>query len=551
MLAIDLGPGHAAAASLEVDGIARVVPDADGHDLTAAWVWLADADDAVFGEEARKVALLEDADVLPMVPARLGEAGARLTRHGRTWTVQELVARLLRQIADHAAAARGEDVHEIALALPSWFDTARRAAAQEAVDIAGLTCRTWLDRPVAALLGHGLGELPDPARILVVHAGDLALEATVVERSARRLRVAATRSERGAGGIALTEAVGNGLLARWQAAHPNADPLPMTTPEARQALADTVRGLLRATLVRPEATVAVGPSRHRVTVDVDRDLLLGWTEQARLQLQRPVHAALHAAGISPRDVDVCVLLGAHARLPGLDEAVQAVIGAEVTLPDQPHTLAARGLAWFAMARHHPHDPALRRRRPPPRPVAAASMAPVTRPAEAAGRHVARLGLADGGHAAAPPYVPPEAAAPEIDVAVTASRSLGIVVLDARHQERVETLIPEGTALPARFRGHFTYAHDGMTSVRIDVTEGTGAQREDVRVVATVSLTGLPPRPRGTPIEVSYRLSREQVLTVRVADVETGAWKDARVEHRGALTADELAAARVRTRTRGP
>jgi molecular chaperone DnaK (HSP70) len=100
-------------------------------------------------------------------------------------------------------------------------------------------------------------------------------------------------------------------------------------------------------------------------------------------------------------------------------------------------------------------------------------------------------------------------------------------------------------LPARFRGRFVYAYDNMTSVRVEVTEGRGNTREQVRVIGTVALTGLPPRPRGTPIEVTYLYGEDQILAVEVTDLHSGKAVKADLVFRGALSADHREAARSR------
>ena len=87
----------------------------------------------------------------------------------------------------------------------------------------------------------------------------------------------------------------------------------------------------------------------------------------------------------------------------------------------------------------------------------------------------------------------------------------------------------------------------MTAVRVEVTEGAGKTREQVAVIGKVELTGLPPRPRGTPIEVIYNYGIDQILTVQVVDVETGAKKDLALRFQGGMTADQVSTARGRNR----
>ena len=74
----------------------------------------------------------------------------------------------------------------------------------------------------------------------------------------------------------------------------------------------------------------------------------------------------------------------------------------------------------------------------------------------------------------------------------------------------------------------------MTAVRVEVTEGVGTTRDEVKIVGEVILDDLPPRPRGTPIDVTYRYNVNQILEVDVMDVETRRLRRARMNLRGAL-----------------
>ena len=88
-----------------------------------------------------------------------------------------------------------------------------------------------------------------------------------------------------------------------------------------------------------------------------------------------------------------------------------------------------------------------------------------------------------------------------------------------------------------------YAYDDMTAVRVEVTEGVGASRDEVTVIGEVILDNLPPRPRGTPIEVVYRYTVNQILEVDVTDIETRVSRRARIALKGALSPEGFEAAR--------
>jgi molecular chaperone DnaK (HSP70) len=67
----------------------------------------------------------------------------------------------------------------------------------------------------------------------------------------------------------------------------------------------------------------------------------------------------------------------------------------------------------------------------------------------------------------------------------------------------------------------------------------------VQVIGEVILDNLPPRPRGTPIEVVYRYTVNNILEVDVTDVETRQTRRATIQLRGGLSDAHLDEARKR------
>jgi molecular chaperone DnaK (HSP70) len=71
----------------------------------------------------------------------------------------------------------------------------------------------------------------------------------------------------------------------------------------------------------------------------------------------------------------------------------------------------------------------------------------------------------------------------------------------------------------------------------------GTTRDEVKVIGEVILEDLPPRPKGTPIEVIYRYGVNQILEIDIVDVETRRVRRARMDLKGGLNPDRLAKAR--------
>jgi molecular chaperone DnaK len=274
------------------------------------------------------------------------------------------------------------------------------------------------------------------------------------------------------------------------------------------------------------------------------------------------------------DLDEVLLVGGSTRMPMVREMLATLTGKTPATTVNPDECVAMGAALAGVLRHRanhpalvPHRQALARRarevalqpqqdhpalaplRAAPRPgeLPRGSRGPLSGP-------TAPEGVTDG--ARLPQVEATEAPAdvgtagevfgyiglPPVKITDVTSHPLGIVVLDRSLNERVVVVIPEATAVPCEKKSRFAYAYDNMTAVRVEVTEGTGTRRDEVKVIGEVVLDDLPPRPKGTPIEVVYRYGLNQILEIDIVDVETRRVRRARMDLKGGLDAGRMSQA---------
>lgn len=534
VIGVDVALTQITIAVLDADGRVRVIPNAEGHDRTPASVHFYEADGAVVGEEAVKVCELEPETTVLDVPTLLGEDTV-VTLYGKDWSPQELVALVLRKVREDAEAIRGHDISLGAFAVPGFFDSAMRAALTEAAAIAGWQIAAVLPTATAAIVGATGAALQATGRVFVVDVRERSVECTLVQRSDDTLTVMDVESAFGIGTCSLRDALRMRIAARWWAeigVDPEADPV------TRQMLRALTQDALGALGHKGRVTSHLGTGSDRRIYAWERESFVEESWPLLVDLVRPALRLLKRGGPAARP-DHILMVGEGSRIPGLRRAIAVLLGADPLRDDGWLDAAGRGAAWLGTARLQPNHPGLHpnlvvQRGERARGPVTDKGSPVDDVASPAlSRQRATLGLADGGEVRA------------VRVREVTTLTLGMLVLQADRAERVVELIPAGTPLPARFRGRFVYAYDNMTSVRVEVTEGRGNTREQVRVIGTVALTGLPPRPRGTPIEVTYLYGEDQILAVEVTDLHSGRAVKADLVFRGSLSADHREAARSR------
>jgi molecular chaperone DnaK (HSP70) len=327
---------------------------------------------------------------------------------------------------------------------------------------------------------------------------------------------------------------------------------------------------------KDKAVIPVNHRGHRLAVKVDRELFEDLTKDLVQQCEDTSNLVLEKAGMAWSELDDVLLVGGSTRMPMIRNMLIRLSNKEPVAGVNPDECVALGAALAGVFRHRPDHPALKEKREERETRAktvkreiADNRAPAREPRGAV------IGLAYGGHVAEEavraareaseaaeaaasgdgfPETSPEVATeidrdglPAVAIEDVTTHPLGIIVLDKNRQERVVELIPERTRLPYEYKGRFAYAYENMTAVRVEVTEGAGGSRDEVTVIGKVELTGLPPRPRGTPIEVLYRYGVDQILKVQVVDVESGVSREVAIRFAGGMDQEQLRSARSRNR----
>ncbi len=81
---------------------------------------------------------------------------------------------------------------------------------------------------------------------------------------------------------------------------------------------------------------------------------------------------------------------------------------------------------------------------------------------------------------------------------------------------------------------FSTSHDNQTMVIIQVCQGESRRFADNAPLGTLTLEGIPPRPRGeAAIEVNFTIDSDGILNVRARDLKTQLATHARIQVLGA------------------
>lgn len=542
---IDLGTTYSCIAYIDKWGQATLIKNSFDEFTTPSVVYFETADNVLVGKDAKGFAKICPDLVVSLIKREMGRE-LDFTMHGRIHTPETVSALILRELARYASEQTGQTVQDVVITVPAYFGEAEKQATRNAGRIAGLNVLSLVPEPVAAALHYDALRSGRERTILVFDLGGGTFDTTVIRLTDDAMTVVCTDGDHQLGGADWDKRVADFLQDDFDRRHPGSGA--GDSEEFGQELLIVAEDMKKSLSSVQTRRCTTGFGGHTSQVALTRDELeeLGreLLERAMEITERTVRTA-RAAGIAR--FDEVLLVGGATRAPAVEAALRERFGFEPRRHD-PDQAVAKGAALFALIESvkiilpappgpevttaGPHHPAPARRRdrlrepdPELEPVASRQLERVSRETG-----MPRHRLLDLATRTVTNVVP---------------RAFGVKVLShARADTRDEDIQDDGRVisivhlletnrpLPATpDTQRFYTAHPDQTSIEIEIWEQAGSVMStspaDNAKIGDGVITGLPPLPEGSPIDVKFTMDERGLLRVEAVELRT--WKNLTIE----------------------
>ncbi len=443
--------------------------------------------EAFLHDGARTYALVDaaasaegDAERLVRFAVPDGAGGARAT------TPVEVAAYILKALADRARAQLGdEDIKDVVVTVPAYFDDAQRQATRDAGRLAGLNVLRLLAEPTAAAVAYGLDKEAEgrgTGTYAVFDLGGGTFDVSVLEFDRGLFRVKATAGDTALGGDDFDWPIAKRIL---EAAGLDAGEgkHAATQSQVHRALAMARRAkevLTEKDSVEVEGTLDIGGAPRAVQFTLTREDFERVILPVVNRCAGPCERALVDAGHTPADLDGVILVGGSTRVPLVRKFAREFFLREPLTDAHPDEVVAVGAALQA-------------------------------------------DLLTGG---------------ERDMLLldVTPLSLGVETMGGV----VDKLVPRNSPIPCTATHTFTTYADGQTAMDIHVLQGEREKVEHCKSLARFKLRGIPPLGAGLArVAVTFTLDADGLLTVTAREQSTGASQSVEVKPSYGLTDTEV------------
>ncbi len=511
---IDLGTTYSCIARVDDSGRAIVIKNALGEDLTPSVVYFESPDSVVVGQDAKSVAKLYPDLVVSLIKRQMG-TDYEETFHGETHTPETNSALILRELARSAAEQTGEVVEDVVITCPAYFGLAQKEATRRAGEIAGLNVLNIVPEPIAAALHYEATGTGEDRTILVFDLGGGTFDTTVIKLAGNDIRVVCTDGDHKLGGADWDEAVATFLLDQFLAENPGSDAggneefmqdLTIRAEEMKKALSSVQsrRHSMRfgAEACRAELTRAEFENLASTLLDRAMDIT-----------QRTIDTAGEFGITSFDDV---LLVGGSTRVPAVAARLRERFGFEPKVHD-PDQAVAKGAALFALI----------------------ESVKVLLPDVAGEGSQAVLSDTKVEEVAQQTGLTAEKVRQLATKTVTSvvPRAFGIKVLDRKSREelpdddtklsfKIVHILEANRPLPASpDTQQFYTVYPDQIAISVEIWEQAGAVASsdpaDNNKIGDGLITGLPPLPQESPIDVTFRMNETGLLRVEAVELKTG------------------------------
>ena len=489
-IGIDLGTTNSCSSIIEL-GEPNIIVNGEGGRTTPSVVAFTKEGERLVGQSAKRQLVLNPDRTIASIKREMGSKN-NITIDGKDYSPEAISALILGKLKKDAEEYIGEEVKDVVITVPAYFNDTQRKATQQAGEIAGFNVLRIINEPTAAALAYGKGQQKLNGTILVYDLGGGTFDVSVMDlevdkdsEDADFYEVLSTTGDTKLGGDDFDQKLIDYICDEFK------KDVGIDLRNDRQALQRVKEGAEKAKcelstkhetdISLPFITTVEGEGPKHLEMTITRAKFESLIVDLLEKTLEHVNKALDDAGLSKEDIDKILLVGGSTRIPKVQEMLIERLGSKVEKGLNPDEVVSLGASIQANI------------------------------------------LSNG-------------EANDLVLVDVTPLTLGIETMG----DVCDVLIERNSSIPTRINRTYSTASDNQPAVEVHVLQGERKMASANKSLGRFHLTGLPPAPRGIPqIEVTFDMDANGVLNVSAVDMATKKEQSITITGSGQLSDDEV------------
>lgn len=337
-LGIDLGTTNSLIAQF-IDGETKLIPNRLGHFLTPSVVSMTEDGTILVGLAARERLSTAPGHTAAAFKRFMG-TDKRFHLGNHQFRAEELSALILKSLKEDAEAYLQQEVRDVVITVPAYFNAIQRQATQQAAQMAGLNVLRLLNEPTAAGLAYNLQEKPDNTRFLIYDLGGGTFDVSILDYFDGVVQVSASAGDNHLGGEDFLQALKHCFLQRCtELSKSNIEKLNLQK-DIWQPLEIAKRQLSQES----EVDISINFEGKEYKARITREDFQQASSVLFSRLRQPLERALRDARLNPEQIDGIILVGGATRMPMISRSIVQLFKKIPQLGVNPDEAIARGAA---------------------------------------------------------------------------------------------------------------------------------------------------------------------------------------------------------------
>ena len=524
---IDLGTTYSAVAHIDEFDRAVVVPNDINEPTTPSAVYFESPENVVVGIEAKNMAEIEPENVVQFVKRFMGRKDEFMFEYnGKQYEPEEISAIVLKGLVKKAQQNVQEEIKDVVITVPAYFDEAQRVATKNAGILAELNVLDIVNEPIAAALAYGIQGGGDEETILVYDLGGGTFDVSVIRVDSEGVKILVTGGNHELGGKDWDDRLINYLASEFEQQN---GVNPLTDPHAHQELrtkAEATKKRLTQKMKDPFTFSFAGShSRIEVTREKFEELTADMLDLS-IQVTKETLEEL-AEKTGSKNIDRILLVGGSSLMPMVKARVDREFDTESQIHD-PAECVAKGATIWAVKRK------------------------IDNLAEEVGYNTQ---TGEGDKAAFDKALEQEMdessvrnrqfylALPGKSGVNVASHTYGILAWD-EGTEIVAPMLTKNTEIPFVYessQGQFGTADANQATIELALMEADGdsLDPEQCKEIGRGTVELPPGVPKGSEVKIWFNYAADGIMTLRAQEVSTNNECEVNIVRSGVMDAEQI------------